>query len=86
MASLSCPISLRSPLKIYNQYATYPKLDFFDKNFLKGKALIYKGNSKKIIVNNTSPLHNEIRFFFTNKKPFTDIKLAKEILIFLERI
>jgi predicted dehydrogenase len=79
-------MSLESPIKIYNQYAVYPKLDFFDKKFLNAKALIYRGNNKVIRVKSKSPLQNEIKFFLSNKKPLTDIKLAKEILIFLERI
>ena len=75
-----------APLKIFNQYAKYPKLDFFDKNFLKSKALIYRGNSKVIKLKNNSPLVNEIKSFFTFKKPITDVKMAKEILQFLERV
>jgi len=75
-----------APLKIFNQYAKYPKLDFFDKNFLKSKALIYRGNSKVIRLKSNSPLVNEIKSFFTFKKPITDVKMAKEILQFLERV
>lgn len=75
-----------APLKIFNQYAKYPKLDFFDKNFLKSKALIYRGNSKVIKLKSNSPLVNEIKSFFTFKKPITDVKMAKEILQFLERV
>ena len=33
-------MNLKEPLKIFNQYANYPKLDFFDKKFLKSKAYI----------------------------------------------
>lgn len=79
-------MNIESPIKIHNQYAVYPKLDFFDKKFLKAKALIYRGNNKVIKLKNKSPLQNEIKFFLSNKKPITDIKLAKEILTFLERI
>ena len=79
-------LNLQEPIKIYNQYAKYPKLDFFDKSFLKSKALIYKGKSKSIKLNTLSPLVNEIKIFFNQKKTKTDIKMAKEILAFLERI
>ena len=79
-------LDLESPLKIYNQYAKYPELDFFDKKFLKSNALIYRGKSKSIKLTTRSPLKNEIRSFFDLKKPITDIKMAKEILVFLERI
>lgn len=79
-------LNLEAPIKIYNQYAKYPKLDFFDKRFLQSKALIYKGKSKSIKLNTFSPLVNEIKTFFNSKKTKTDINMAKEILDFLERI
>ena len=79
-------LDLEAPIKIYNQYAKYPKLDFFDKKFLKSKALIYKGKSKSIKLKSKSPLINEIKHFFNFNKPITDIKMAKEILTFLEKI
>ena len=79
-------LNLDEPIKIYNQYAKYPKLDFFDKRFLQSKALIYKGKSRSIKLNSLSPLVNEIKTFFNSKKNMTDINMAKEILTFLERI
>ena len=79
-------LNVEAPIKIYNQYAKYPKLDFFDKQFIRSKALIYKGKSKSIKLKTKSPLINEIYSFFKYKKPFTDIKMAKEILTFLEKI
>jgi predicted dehydrogenase len=79
-------LNLEEPIKIFNQYAKYPKLDFFDKKFLQSKALIYKGKSKSIKLKTVSPLINEIKTFFNYKKPITDIKMAKEILSFLEKI
>jgi len=79
-------LDIEAPIKIYNQYAKYPKLDFFDKKFLKSKALIYKGKSKSINLKSKSPLINEIKHFFNFNKPITDIKMAKEILTFLEKI
>ena len=79
-------MNLDAPIQIYNQYAKYPDLDFFDKGFLNSKALIYKGKSKSIKLNVTAPLINEIKSFFNTKKPLTDIKFAKDILTFLEGI
>ena len=61
-------LNLEEPIKIYNQYAKYPKLDFFDKRFLQSKALIYKGKSRSIKLNSLSPLVNEIKTFFNSKK------------------
>ena len=79
-------MNLKEPLKIFNQYANYPKLDFFDKKFLKSKAYIYKGKSKIVRVNTKSPLDNELRHFFTNKTPFTNLNFAEIILKILKRI
>ena len=79
-------MNLEAPIQIYNQYAKYPDLDFFDKGFLNSKALIYKGKSKSIKLNVTAPLINEIKSFFNSQKPITDIKFAKDILTFLEGI
>ncbi len=79
-------MDIYEPLKIYDQYAIYPELDFFDKKFIKSKALIYRGKNKAIKINHTSPLENEIKHFFNTKKIFTDIDFAKEILVFLKRV
>ena len=79
-------MNIYEPLKIYDQYAMYPELDFFDKKFIKSKALIYKGKNKSIKISHKSPLENEIKHFFNAKKIFTDINFAKEILVFLKRI
>jgi len=86
MLNIQNELNLEEPIKIYNQYAKYPKLDFFDKRFLQSKALIYKGKSRSIKLNSLSPLVNEIKTFFNSKKNMTDINMAKEILTFLERI
>lgn len=79
-------MNLDSPIRIYNQYAKYPEMTFFDKKFFKSKALIYKGKSKSIKTKSVSPLINEIKEFFSTKKTITDIKLAKEILTFLKKV
>ena len=79
-------MNLDSPIRIYDQYAKYPEMGFFDKKFFKSKALIYKGKSKPVRIKSVSPLINEIKEFFNKKNPITDIKLAKEILIFLKKV
>ena len=79
-------MDIDNPLKIYDQYAKYPDLNFFDKKFIKSKALIYKGKSKSLKIKSIPALENEIKSFFNIKKPFTDINLAKEILIFLKKV
>ncbi len=79
-------LDLLNPIKIYNQYAKYPDMNFFDKKFMNSKALIYKGKSKSLKIKSNNPLISEIKYFFKSKDIFTDIKFAKKILIFLKRI
>ena len=77
-------MDLENPLKIYNQYAKYPKLDYFSKNFLKSKVYIYKGTSKNIKINAIPSLENEILHFLNSNKIETDIKFGSKILSILK--
>ena len=79
-------LDIEKPLKIYNQYAKYPSLNFFNKKFINSKALIYKGKNKSIKFKSNNPLLSEIRHFFNSKKIETDINFSKKILTFLKRI
>ena len=79
-------IDLISPIKIYNQYAKYPKMDFFDKKFINSKALIYRGNNKSIKIKPKNPLSDELKCFLNNKKNYTDIYFSKKILNFLKGV
>ena len=49
-------LDLINPIKIYNQYAKYPNMNYFDKKFMNSKALIYKGKSRSLKINQTIPL------------------------------
>ena len=82
-------MNLVEPIKIYNKYAKYPKIQEFKKNFFNSKALIYLGKnfSPKIKVN--SPLQSEIKYFLNltpKTKPITDFSFSLKILKFLESI
>ena len=79
-------MDLLSPLKIYNQYAKYPKLNYFNKTFLNSKAYIYRGKSMKINIKTNSPLKNEISHFLYSKKIYTDINFGSKILSILKRV
>lgn len=79
-------MDLETPLKIYNQYAKYPKLDYFSKNFLKSKAYIYKGSSKNVKIIAKPSLENEILYFLNSVKIETDINFGSKILSILKRI
>ena len=38
-------MNLKEPLKIYNKYAKYPKIQEVNKKFFESKALIYLGKN-----------------------------------------
>ncbi len=79
-------MDLDCPLKIYNQYAEYPKLDYFNKNFLNSKAYIYKGSSKNVKIKSNQALQNEILHFLNSKKVDTDINFGNQILSILKSV
>ncbi len=79
-------MNLHEPIKIYNQYAKYPKIQQFKKKFFEAKAQVYNGKSYSIKTKSNPPLNNEIKSFFNPKKNETDYKIAKDILKFLKRI
>ena len=74
------------PITVYNQYAKYPDLSFFDNKFLKSKAYIYFGKNYSIKTKKTYPLNNEIKHFFDFKKPFTNIDFGIKIFNFLKTV
>ncbi len=82
-------MNLKEPLKIYNKYAKYPKIQEFNKKFFESKALIYLGKNYSPKVKSSPSLTNEIKYYFRlNKrsKPVTDFTFSYKILRFLETI
>lgn len=82
-------MNLNEPIKIYNKYAKYPKIQEFKKKFFESKALIYLGKNYSPKVKSSPSLTNEINYFFNlNKrsKPITDFSFSYKILKFLETI
>jgi len=83
-------MNLLQPIKIYNKYAQYPKIEEFKKKFFTSKALIYEGNNFSPKIKTKSSLNNEIKHFFycshRNKKPIPDINFSTQILRFLKKI
>ena len=83
-------MNLSQPIKIYNKYVKFPKIEDFNKEFFNSKALIYKGNifSPKIKMNPS--LTNEITKFFkiihTKEKNLTGFTFSTKILNFLKSI
>ena len=82
-------MNLNEPIKIYNKYAKYPKIQEFNKKFFESKALIYLGKNYSPKVKSSPSLTNEIKYYFRlNKrsKPVTDFTFSYKILKFLETI
>ena len=79
-------MNIDEPIKIYNQYAKYPKIEQFEKKFFESKAQIYNGKNYNVKTMSRPALNNELKYFFSNKNNETDFKLAWNILNFLKRI
>jgi predicted dehydrogenase len=75
-------LDFKNPIKIYNKYATYPKIQNFKKGFFTQKANIFLGSTLKPKIKSKSPLENEMIEFIKcinhKKKP---ISLSKSINI-----
>ena len=76
-------------IKIYNKYATYPKISKFKNLFFTPHANIYLGSTTSPKIKFTSPLSSELTHFFycikNSKKPLTDGYYAQKITKILER-
>jgi len=79
-------MNTENPIKIYNQYAKYPRIEQFNKKFFERKALVYSGKNYSVKVKSTPALNDELKHFFNAKKVETNFKLAYKILKFLKRI
>jgi len=83
-------MDLLNPIKIYNKYAVYPKIEDFKKSFFQKKALIYEGKVNLPKIKLISPLKKEIKHFFDaidkKQKLITDFDFAFKISKFLSKI
>lgn len=83
-------MDFQNPIKIFNKYAEYPKINKFKKKFFTQKANIYLGKTIIPKVKFKSPLENEMSEFLkclnNKKKPFTSTKIAMNILEILEKL
>ena len=79
-------MNIYEPIKIYNNYVSFPKIDKFSKNYFNQSKYIFKGKAKSIKLKDTKPLNNEIREFIKNKKNITNINFSKNIIKTLQNI
>ena len=74
----------KNKLRIFNKYATYPKITKFKDNYLSNIARIYLGKTKNINVNESDSLKRELIHFEKKAKlksePDTNGKFCLEIL------
>ena len=74
------------PLKIYNNYVNFPKIEKFTKYYFNQSKYIFKGKSKSIKLKETKPLNNEILEFLDNKNNITDINFSEDIIKIIKNI
>ncbi len=79
-------MNLEKPIKIFNNYASYPKLSKFTKSYFSQKAFTYKGKSKHIKLNGSKPLDNEILDFINDKKYISDLNFSSDIIKIANKI
>ena len=83
-------MNTNAPIKIYNNYAYYPKIFSKDKNKYFNKAKIFKGVTSQPKIKFSNPLSNELKHFLhcvkKAKTPKTDSLFAYKVLEKLDRI
>ncbi len=79
-------MNTKDPIKIYNNYVSFPKIDKFSKNYFNHSQYVFKGTSKSIKLKETKPLNNEIKEFITKKKNISDIFFSEKIIKLLKKI
>ena len=79
-------MNTNEPLKIYNNYVNFPKIEKFTKYYFNQSKYIFKGKSKSIKLKETKPLNNEILEFLDNKNNITDINFSEDIIKIIKNI
>ena len=79
-------MNLEKPIQIFNNYANYPKLSKFTKNYFTKKAFVYRGKSRHIKLIENKALDNEINDFLNKKKNISDIGFSHDIIRLANKI
>ena len=79
-------MNILKPIKIYNNYVAFPKIDKFTKYFFNQSKYIFKGKSKSIRLKETKSLNNEIKEFLNKKQNITDLSFSENIVKILKNI
>lgn len=78
-------MDLNKPIKIYNNYVSFPKIDKFTKDYFNHSRYIFKGTSKSIKLKNKKPLDEEIKEFINKKESLTNINFSEKIILTLRK-
>ena len=78
-------MNYEEPIKIYNNYVSFPKIDKFSQNYFNQSKYIFKGSSKSIKLKDTKPLDNEIKEFVNSSMNPTDINFSEKIIQTLKK-
>ena len=79
-------MNVYEPIKIYNNYVAFPKIEKFTKYFFNQSRYIFRGRSKSIRLKETKPLNNEIEEFLKKKQNITDLKFSENIVKIIKNI
>ena len=79
-------MNTNEPLKIYNNYVNFPKIEKFTKYYFNQSKYIFKGRSKSIKLKETKPLNNEILEFLGKKNNITGINFSENIIKIIKNI
>ena len=79
-------MDMQEPIKIYNNYVAFPKIDKFTKYFFNQSKYIFKGKSRSIKLKETKPLNNEIIEFLKKKQSITDLNFSENIIKIIKNI
>lgn len=74
------------PIKIYNNYVSFPKIDKFSQNYFNQSKYIFKGSSKSIKLKDIKPLNNEIKEFIYSSVNHADINFSEKIIKVLKKV
>ena len=77
-------MNLKDPIKIYDNYVNFPKIDKFSKLYFNQSKYIFKGKSSSIKLKKTKPLNNEILEFVKSEKNLTNLNFSRNIISIIQ--
>jgi len=79
-------MNINEPIKIYNNYVSFPKIKNFSKLYFNQSKYIFRGKSKSIRLSMQKPLNVEIEEFIKSKRNLTNLRFSKNIIKTLKNI